>query len=105
MAIPPRGDFSFLNHSEFELMFTDAYQAIEKAGAWETMRSDPGERGYMFTRSAELDTIKQYMTYDGHSGWSYGWTMRMMQRLARIGWEAFVKEYLENQKKDAENMV
>jgi hypothetical protein len=46
----------------------------------------------MFTQSDMLTKIRSKMTYSGHSGSSYGWTMRMMQRLARIGWETFVLE-------------
>ncbi len=30
--------------------------------------------------------------YSGHSGSSYGWTMRQMQFIAKNGWDAYVKE-------------
>jgi hypothetical protein len=90
-AIP--GDFSFVQHKETRIMFDDAYRAITKAEAWDYMKTDPGEGGYMFSQSEMLTKINSCMKYDGHSGSSYGLTMRMMQRLARIGWLEFAKEY------------
>ena len=90
--IPAPGDFSFLADKEIQRMLTDAYKAIEMAEGWDYMKTDPGENGYMFTRSDMLTKIGSKMTYGDHSGSSYGWTMRMMQRLARIGWETFVLE-------------
>jgi hypothetical protein len=89
---PAPGDFSFVKDKETQIMFADAYQAIEAAEAWDYMKTDPGDGGYMFSQSDMLSKINSKMTYNGHSGSSYGWTMRMMQRLARIGWEAFVLE-------------
>lgn len=91
-SIPAPGDFSFLTDKETQIMLADAYQAIETAEEWEYMKTDPGEGGYMFSQSDTMSKIGSKMTYSGHSGSSYGWTMRCMQRLARIGWEAFVLE-------------
>jgi hypothetical protein len=93
LTAPVPGDFSFVKDKETRIMFDDAYQAITKAEAWDYMKTDPGDGGYMFTQSDMLAKINTKMTYDGHSGASYGWTMRTMQHLARTGWEAFVKEY------------
>ena len=93
LTVPAPGDFSFVKDKETQIMFNDAYQAITKADAWDYMKTDPGKDGYMFTQSDILAKINTKMTYDGHSGASYGWTMRVMQRLARIGWEAFVRKY------------
>lgn len=70
-------------------MLQDAENAIEKAGAWEFMKTDPGEGGYMFGDSPELREIYKNIKYDGHSGSSMGWTMRTMQVLARLGTDEF----------------
>ena len=91
-STPIPGDFSFLTDKETQSMLDDAYRAIEMAEGWDYMKTDPGEGGYMFSQSDMLTKISSNMTYSGHSGSSYGWTMRMMQRLARIGWETFVLE-------------
>ncbi len=89
----PRGDFSFIKDNETRIMLEDAYKAIDSVWTgWEFVERDPGEGGFMFSTSLIAEAIQKEMKYDGHSGASYGWTMRKMQRLARIGWEAFVKE-------------
>lgn len=93
MTTPSRGDFSFIEDNETRTMLEDAYKAIDSTWAgWEFVERDPGEGGFMFSTSLIAVGIQEKMKYDGHSGASYGWTMRKMQRLARIGWEAFVKE-------------
>ena len=93
MIIPPRGDFSFIKDNETRIMYEDAYKAIDSVWAgWEFVERDPGEGGFMFSSSLIAVEIQKNMKYEGHSGASYGWTMRKMQHLARIGWEAFVKE-------------
>ncbi len=92
MIIPSPGDFSFIAEQSVRIMFEDAYKAITKADAWGFVRGDPGEGGFMFSKDPMSLIIQNHMEYDGHSGASYGWTMRKMQRLAVIGWEAFVKE-------------
>jgi hypothetical protein len=92
---PAPGDFSFVKDTMVKPMFEDAYKAIEVAEAWEYMKTDPGKNGYMFSQSAMLSKINSNIKY-GHSGASYGWTMRQMQRLARIGWEAYVCEVIAN---------
>jgi hypothetical protein len=93
LVVPPRGDFSFVKDNETRIMFEDAYKAIDSVWAgWEFVERDPGEGGFMFSTSVIAVAIQKNMKYEGHSGASYGWTMRKMQHLARIGWEAFVKE-------------
>jgi hypothetical protein len=37
------------------------------------------------------------MKYEGHSGASYGWIMRVMQKIARVGWDRFVTEFKQPQ--------
>jgi hypothetical protein len=90
-STPAPGDFSFLTDKETQSMLADAYYAVTVAEAWDYMKTDPGERGYMFSQSDMLTKINSKIRYD-HSGCSYGWTMRCIQRLARIGWETFVLE-------------
>lgn len=70
-------------------MLKDAYNAITKADLWEWMRrkSTPGPDGFMFSSAIELAIINAEMSFDGHSGSSYGWTMRQMESIAKRGWE------------------
>jgi hypothetical protein len=70
-------------------MLADAYQAITACDLWEWMRvfrPKDGE-GFMFANHPNLDLINQEMKYGGHSGASYGWTMRQMESIAKIGWD------------------
>lgn len=73
-------------------MLSDAYDAITKAEMWEYMRlpSTPGKDGFMFSPAIELAAINAEMTYQGHSGASYAWTMRHMESIAKGGWTAWV---------------
>jgi len=88
------GDFSFVMDATTREMFDDAYNAIDAvSGGWEFMGIDPGDGGFMYSSNSYSVAIQKNMKYDGHSGASYGWTMRVMQRIARIGWEPFVAEY------------
>ena len=48
------------------------------------------EQGFMMLDSPELKDINIHMEYDGHSGSSYGWTMRQMESIAKKGWTAYV---------------
>jgi hypothetical protein len=49
------------------------------------------KQGFMFNDAPELREIDLYMKYDGHSGSSYGWTMRNMEHIAKNGWDSYVK--------------
>ena len=74
-------------------LLNDAYQAITTANAWDFVRDFNDDGGFMFSRRPELVTIHKHMTcMDDHSGSSYGITMRIMQRIARIGLEAYLAE-------------
>ena len=79
-------------YTPFEtVMLKDAYNAITKADLWDWMRrkSTPGPDGFMFSSAIELAVINAEMSYDGHSGSSYGWTMRQMESIAKRGWTAY----------------
>jgi hypothetical protein len=86
--IPAEGDFSWSPDGD---MLEDAYRAITVAEAWDLMKLDPGEGGYMFGGNPNCKTIR--LQYPGHSGASYGLTMRAMQYLAHYGWNAFYAAY------------
>jgi hypothetical protein len=49
------------------------------------------KQGFMFSDAPELRDIDLHMKYDGHSGASYGWTMRNMEHIAKNGWDSYVK--------------
>jgi hypothetical protein len=88
------GDFTltkFDTHSQE--MLTDAYKTITKLELWDTMKEDPGDGGFMFSNHEFIRTISANLEFGGHSGASFGWTMRIMQRLALEGWDTFLANY------------
>jgi hypothetical protein len=95
--IPNRGDFSFINDQYNRAMLAHAFAAVESVGraGWQDLRNEL-EDGFMFTPPSEIRIrINEYLfentaTGSGHSGYSYGWTMRRMQFIAHLGWNRFV---------------
>ena len=78
---------------EDAIMIADAYQATTKADLWDYMKkpSTPGKDGFMFSTDAELVILGRYIKYSGHSGASYGWTMRVIESIAKNGMEGHKK--------------
>ena len=52
----------------------------------------------MFSNHPLISTITEKMDYKGHSGASFGWTMRNMEHIAKHGWDAFAAEVAKNRK-------
>jgi hypothetical protein len=76
------------------MMLTDAYTAITTCDLWTWLcefRPQHGE-GFMFSNHPNLDQIRTAMTYQGHSGASYAWTMRVMASIAKKGWDTHRNE-------------
>lgn len=95
-------DFSFIRDRMTRTMYTEMFMAIDKAGAWAAMREDPGPGGFMFSGAPIISEISAHLNDTvGHSGASFGFTMRSMQRLARIGWDRWAAEIKEAQEAEA----
>ena len=78
-------------YSRYETpMLEDAYRAITTCDLWDWMRTTTPEdgRGFMFGNHPNQERLNEAMTYPGHSGASYGWTMRAMEDIAKHGWDA-----------------
>lgn len=87
MATP---DFESVYPSEDSKMLRDAYQAITQCGLWDWLATyQPEEaKGFMFGEHPNLTKIDNAMKYEGHSGFSHTWTMRVMEAIAkRGGWD------------------
>lgn len=105
------GDFSFMPRETERQMLKDAYDGISRVdGGWAYLaRSDVPEKnkGFMFTRDPIIDEISQEIDKDGkigHSGSSYGWTMRQMECIAKFGWNGYIEKLLypnQNKSKDS----
>jgi hypothetical protein len=78
-------------------MFENAYQAISLTEMWDYMKKD--RESFMFSSDKEIEIISKKMEdlgYDGHSGSSFGITMRNMQFIALHGLEEHKKIWLNN---------
>lgn len=90
------GKFEYVNEWERE-MFVNAWQAITLTENWEFMKTDI--ESFMWSDDPRVDIISAKMVelgYNGHSGASFGYTMRRMQYIAINGEEQFKAEYLKH---------
>ena len=75
-------------------MLQNAWEAITQLELWNYMKLDT--ESYMFSCDEEIKLISKKMIdlgYDGHSGCSFGWTLRQMQYIAQHGEEDYMNEY------------
>ena len=73
-------------------MLETAYQAITSLELWDYMKKP--NRAYMLSSDKELELIMNEIVrlgYDGHSGASFGCTMRQMQYIAQHGLSQFAE--------------
>ena len=90
------GDFASLpNISVLDMnMLKDAYNAVTASGAWDAIANFTGE-SFMFSSEPWLNDVQKHMKLmDQHSGASYGCTMRIIEKIARDGWDAYVADYI-----------
>jgi hypothetical protein len=79
------------------VMLENAYQAISLTEMWDYMKKDIDS--FMFSSDKEIEVISKKMEelgYHGHSGSSFGVTMRNMQFIALHGLEEHKKLWLKN---------
>ena len=76
-------------YQQYEVeMLQDAYDTIKRLDLWDWFRGfepHPNE-GFMFTTEINVAMIGNALKY-GHSGASFGWTMRLIHDIARRGWD------------------
>ena len=86
------GNFSW---SPDRIILGLAYQAVTQAEGWSFLKTHVPDKGFMFgTTPPKLEEINNKIDelYSGHSGASYGWTMRHMQAIAVLDWELYLKK-------------
>ncbi len=87
-ATPVPGDFSWRDQFD-EAMLGEAYEIITRLELWNWLSTfDPGDTGFMFSSDPNVQKIGQECKF-GHSGASFGFTMRNMQMIAWEGWETY----------------
>ena len=69
--------------SNDRMIVQDAYETVVKLELLDEIKNLNPERGFMFTNSPVIDKISANLKYTGHSGCSFGWTMRQVEYLAK----------------------
>ena len=90
------GEFDFIRDNNEREMLATAHRAISQLEMWRFIREDPGESGFMFSGDTKVTVIGEkieQLGYRGHSGASFGLTLRVMQFIARNGYTAYRHEY------------
>ena len=89
-----RGDFSFIKDNCTRFYLEDAFDRITELDLWDFLRDNnpPEDRGFMFWSHPKLTELGQKLD-GGHSGASYGYTMRVMQRIAQTSWDTWVSQF------------
>ena len=86
--------FQFIPFSERK-MYQTAFDAITQLELWQYMRNFDQE-SFTFSSDTEVIRISKKISelgYDGHSGASFGCTMRAMQYIAKEGMDKFKTIY------------
>jgi hypothetical protein len=96
-AYPPINinNFNYVKDKGTRLMLQNAFQAITETNTWEFISKDIDS--FVFSYLPEVEIIFKKMEklgYTGHSGFSFGWTLRAMQYLVINGEEQFKINYL-----------
>ena len=89
------GKFDYIESISTREMLQNAWQAINQTEMWSFI-AQPIER-FMMSNNEKIYIISNKIAelgYDGHSGVSFGWTMRQMQIIAKHGEIKFREQYL-----------
>jgi hypothetical protein len=81
-----KGQFLYVKDDNSREMLVNAWKAISLLNLWEYMTEF--NYSYMMSDSSQVSLISKKMVelgYNGHSGFSFGWTLRQMQYIARYG--------------------
>ena len=94
------GKMDYIQDSHNKIMMTNAWEAITQTNNWDFISQEI--ISFMWSDDPRIDEIMEKMEelgYSGHSGTSFGCTMRNMQFLVKNGEEEF-KRLFEKPKKD-----
>ena len=93
------GDFSFWNDTHSKNMVESAWKTLNTNHIQFLSKYKPNkEQGFLWTPEDDKPEILKEIehniniSYADHSGFSFAWTMRILQRISTNGWDNFVKE-------------
>ena len=99
-------NYSDLFYEPEVVMLQDADNAITTCELWGWLKNYVPEenKGFMFSEHPNLTRINNAMKYQGHSGSSYGWTMRQMEQIAKLGWDEFCAQVNNERRKKEDEL-
>lgn len=95
------GKMDYIENEHDKLMLTNAWQAITQTNTWNFIAQEI--ESFMWSKDPRIYeiTIKmKELGYNGHSGCSFGYTIRSMQYLAQNGEDYFKKLFKKEKKSD-----
>ena len=95
-------NFEFIRDPHSRSMIQNGYRTISQLELWDWLRNyepEPG-RGFMFSSSPNVDRIMHHMESQpdapGHSGSSFGYTMRNLEYIAKHGMDKYKQQIEQN---------
>jgi len=90
-------DLLFIDNKEHREMIGSAMWAITQLELWDWLKTSD-VKSFMFDNHKNIDLIgnKIMERYNGHSGSSFSYTMRMMVYIATNGFENFKQYIIDN---------
>jgi hypothetical protein len=91
--------FEYITRENERNMIENGYQSVNSLELWDWLSSfEPEEgKGFTYSNCEEINKIFQKMeelpNSPGHSGASFGITMRKLQFIAKNGLDAFKREF------------
>lgn len=90
-------DLSFISDTHTRAMIQNGHQAITQLELWPWLKTfDPEDGGFMFSSDPHINMISEKMDSlpnpPGHSGSSFGFTMRHLQFIAKHGLQKYMEE-------------
>jgi hypothetical protein len=92
------GKFDYIKDNWTRDMLINAWQAISITETWDFVKQDIDS--FMFSDNPRVNIIYNKMEelgYGGHSGASFGFTMRTMQFIAKYGEKKYMEQVLSSQ--------
>ena len=91
------GQFDYITDTNKKIILKNAFDAITLTKKWDFIKKDI--INFHFCTEPEINTIANKMLelgYIGHSAYSFNWTMKQMQFIAKFGEEKFKENYINN---------
>ena len=93
------GEFAYVKDVWMREMLVNAWQAITNTELWDFVKEDIESFGFsQDPRVLRIGNKMIELGYNGHSGASFGYTMRTMQFIAKYGEEEYKRELMEKEK-------